>query len=222
MPTFGFSAFLKLVSLNPRPQRTEVLKRSIPSDSGYDFHRSLRRLAHRYVVDGKPFPEVLLEAEDVSSESERRSVKAGLAKLNSWRELNPGNVLNFDTAHFESPAKNFKVQYSPNFGVELGGSRVAIHVWNTAVPDLDERMTYAALSLFSSSYDDYEVRPDDLAVLSLPGSRLYRLSDVSLDSFSEIAKRLVRRLDDLFEEIRSDPSRPSAPPKRRSPPPPSP
>lgn len=222
MPTFGFSAFLKLISLNSRPQKTEIRKRSLPSDSGYDFHRSLRRLAHRYIVDGTPFPEVLLEAEDVSRDSERQSVKDGLERLRSWRALNPGEVLHFDPAHFESPAKNFKVQYLPNFGIELDGSQVAIHVWNTAVPILDARMTYAVLTLLPDAYAEHSVQPDDFAVLSLPDSRLYRLKDVNFDEYAEIGRRVLRRLDDIFEEIRRDPARPTTPPKRRFPPPPSP
>jgi hypothetical protein len=220
MPTFGFSAFLKLISLNSRPQRTEIRKRSNPGDGGYDFHRSLKLLAHRYIVDGIPFPELLLAAEDVTNEAERRSVKAGLQKLNEWRDLHPGTVLRFDPVLYESPAKNFKVQFLPNFGIRLGDQSVAVHLWNTGVPVLDERMTYAALSLVVSLYEDREARPDDVAVLSLPQSRLYRLSEVDLADYSEMGRRVVRRLDDLFEDVGRDPNSPT--PTPRSPVPPAP
>jgi len=222
VPTFGFSAFLKLISLNVRPQRTEIRKRSVPGLSGYDFHRSLKLLAHRYIVDGKPFPDLLLAAEDITNDAERRSVIAGLEKLSEWRNLNPGRVLHFDPVLYESPAKNFKVQYLPNFGIELSEQKVAVHIWNTGVPILDERMTYAALSLMSSLYDSSESVPDDIAVLSLPQSRLYRLSDVDFNHYAEIGRRVIRRLDDIFEDIRRDPGRPATPPKHPPVPPPKP
>lgn len=218
VPTFGFSAFLKLISLNSRPQTTEVRKRSAPSRSdGYDFHRSLRRLSRRHIVDGESLAGLLKEVGQIAREPERRSAKAGLERLSLWRALNPGRVLSFGPALYESPAKNFKVQYLPDFGIELDGQKVAVHIWNTGKPDLDERMTYAALSLFPSIYAAGEERPDDLAVLSLPQSRLYRLGEV--EDHSEMALRLVRRLDDLFDRVRSEPTRPTRPPRERPVPP---
>ncbi len=219
MPTFGFSAFLKLISLNSRPQFTAIRNRSTPSlsDGGYDFHRSLKRLAHRLVVGGEPLADLLREAERIAREPERNSAKAGLERLSRWRAVNSGRVLSFASVLYESPAKEFKVQYQPNFGIEVDGRGVAIHLWNTAKPDLDDRMTYGALSLFPSLYAAQSERPNDVAVLSLPESRLYRLSDVG--DYTEVGLRLVRRLDDLFARARSEPSRPSSPPRHRPTPP---
>ena len=220
MPTFGFSAFLKLISLNVRPQRTLVRQRLLATRSaGYDFHRSLKLRANQYLVDGVPLPEVLLTAEDIARAPERRSAKTGLERLGIWRVLNAGPILSFEPVLFESPAKNFKVQFLPNFGIRLGGETLAVHIWNTAKTDLDIRMTYAALSLFPALYADEKAQPDDIAVLSLPNSRLYRLSEV--EDQTEVGRRLVRRLDDLFEEIRREPTKPNAPPKGRPVTPPS-
>ena len=214
MPTFGFSAFLKLISLNARPQRTLIRQRLSGSRSeGYDFHRSLKLRAKRYLVDDVPLQDVLLTLEEVRRIPERRSAKIGLERLGIWRDLNPGSILNFEPVLFESPAKNFKVQFFPNFGIRFGGQTVATHIWNTAKPDLDIRMLYAALSFVRSLYTDQEDRPDDVGVLSLPDLRLYRLGDV--EDQSEVGLRLVRRLDDLFGEIRREPERPAGPPKDR-------
>jgi hypothetical protein len=210
VPTFGFSAFLKLISLNVRPQRTLVRQRLLSTQStGYDFHRSLRLRANRYLVEGVPLQDVLLTVEDIKRASERQSAKAGLERLGLWRSLNTGRILSFEPVLFESPAKNFKVQFLPNFGIRLNGRTVAIHIWNTASTELDTRMTYAALSLFPSLYADQEVRPDDIAVLSLPNSRLYRLGEVG--DQTEVGRRVIQRLDDLFEEIRREPNKPIAP-----------
>ncbi len=38
MPTFGFAAFLKIASLNPKPRKTELRKRLFGSGQPYDFH----------------------------------------------------------------------------------------------------------------------------------------------------------------------------------------
>jgi hypothetical protein len=214
VPTFGFSAFLKLVSLNARPQRTLIRQRlTISRSEGYDFHRSLKLRANRYLVDDMPLPQVLQTVEEIKRAAERRSAKAGLEQLGTWRDRNPGPILAFDPVLFESPAKNFRVQFLPTFGVQLNGQNVAVHIWNTARPDLDARMMYAALSLFPSLYDSQEIRPDDLAVLSLPSLRLYRLNEVA--DQAEIGRRLIRRLDDLFEEIGREPPRPAAPKRDR-------
>jgi hypothetical protein len=214
VPTFGFSAFLKLISLNSRPQRTLVRQRlSVSQSEGYDFHRSLKLRANRYLVDGVPLPDVLLTTAEIKRPPERRSAKTGLERLGIWRDFNAGPILSFEPVLFESPAKNFKVQFLPNFGIQLNRQNVAVHIWNTAKPDLDVRMAYAALSLFPSLYALQEVPPDDIAVLSLPNSQLYRLSEV--EDQSEIGRRLVRRLDDLFEEVRDEPVKPSPPPKDR-------
>ncbi|MDR3486657.1 MAG: hypothetical protein P4M05_17360 [Bradyrhizobium sp.] len=214
MPTFGFSAFLKLISLNVRPQRTLVRQRlSATQSGGYDFHRSLRLRANSYLVDGVPLPEVLRTINEIKRTAERESAKTGLERLGNWRENNTGSILSIEPVVFESPAKNFKVQFLPNFGIRLNGQTVAIHVWNTTRTELDVRMTYAALSLFPSLYALQEVRPDDIAVLSLPNSRLYRLSEV--ENQTEIGRRLIRRLDDLFEEVRREPERPIAPRRDR-------
>jgi hypothetical protein len=218
VPTFGFSAFLKLISLNSRPQLTEIRNRSKPSTGGYDFHKSLRRLGNQLIVDEEPLADLLREAQRIASAPERESAKTGLKRLRAWRASNPGRILQFDSVVYESPAKNFKVKYESDFGIELGGSAVAVHIWNTGKPELDERMTYAALSLLPSLYAAVGSKPDDVAVLSLPENRLYRLSEVG--DYTEVAIRMVGRLDDLFERVRGEPPRTTRTPRERPAPPP--
>jgi hypothetical protein len=213
LPKFGFSAFLKLLSLNSRPQRTLIRKRlSRSGSSGYDFHRSLRLLAGRY-VNGSSLEDVLALTEDISRPPEKQSAQSGLRQLAAWRLANPGSILSFESVLFESPAKNFKVQFQPDFGIQLGEQKVAAHIWNTRTVELDRQMMYAALSVIAPLYSTNEDRPDDVGVLSLPDQTLYRLSEVG--DYTEVGSRLVRRLDDIFEEILREPQKPGAPPKGR-------
>lgn len=219
MITFGFSAFLKLISSRAQPQQTLVRNRlTAKGEKSYDFHRRMRLLAHKYLAGDITLDEALLKIESIKAKNEKKAAKQALLKLAEWRAVEPGKIFTFKPAHFESPKKNFKVQFLPTFGIEIGGEKVAIHIWNTKLPDLDKHMTYAALSLFPAQFAAHEQKPDDLGVLSLPQSKLYRLSDVG--DYSEVGHRLVHRLDDLFEQVRYEAEKSGIPLKDQPPAPP--
>lgn len=202
MPSFGFSAFLKMLSLNERPRRTQMRSRLLPSDGGYDFHKSFRRFAARYLAGGEPLETLLAEADALTRAAEARSARAALEYLEEWRGENPGQLLSFSARTYESPGRRFKVHYTPDFGMEIDGVRVAIHIWNTVRTELDLRMTYAALALFPDLYGDDEAGPQDLAVLSVPHGRLYRLSDVADQAL--LAQRMVASFETLIDGIREE------------------
>ena len=177
MPTWGFSYLLKILSLNPKPQGTEVRKRFQPSDGGYDFHASVRRLVRRHLEDGVPIDELLASADRIKRVPERESAKAALRRLAKWREAHPGTLTYFDGATLAGPLDFIKIRFQPDFGIILGEQAVAVHLWNTKQPTLSKRMTYAALSWLPAAYKDAARRPDDYAVLSLQDGQLLRLSD---------------------------------------------
>lgn len=207
MPAFGFSAFLKLLSLSPRRQRSELRARLRPSDgAGYDFHRSFRRLAGRFLSGGEPLYVLMDETAGFRNAAEGRSARAGLKYLQEWRADFSGPVLTFQPRTWEDPDGAFTVKFTPDFGLEIDGERVAVHVWNTMRPDLDARMTYAALALFADLYEDEVGGAPDLAVLSIPDGRLYRLSDVPDQSV--LASRIAGFIADLIEEIEDEGSSP--------------
>jgi hypothetical protein len=212
MPTFGFSAFLKLLSLNPRPQRREVRLRLSPSDGGYDFHRSLRLRTSRLMVDNEDLQALINEASDLGNPAERRSLEAGLRQLDAWRAANPSQVLAIPSALYVSPGQEFRVNFIPDFGYRMGTQNVAVHLWNTGTIELSPRMTYAAMALVSTAYEG-DVAPDDLAVLSLPDNRLYRLSDVP--DQSRLAAIVAGNLDRLFASVRGELVGPTVPPEIR-------
>lgn len=208
MPSFGFSAFLKLLSLTDRRQVSELRKRLAPSDTGYDFHRGFRLLANRYLSRGEALADLLAEADGFANPAEARSARAALEYLAEWRIDFPGELMAFEPRTFESPDGRFKVRFTPDFGIIIGGQTVAVHIWKTLRPNLDARMTYAALSLFPPVYAGHGNAPDDLAVLSVLNGRLYRLNDVP--DHSLLASRVVAALDARLEELGG--GRPPAPP----------
>ena len=198
MPTFGFSAFLKLICLNERPQRPEIRKRLSPGSGSYDFHRSLRLRAHRYLVKGEPIEQILASTAEIKQAAEQRSARAGLERLERWRCENPGAILSFVPATYESPTGLFRVVFTPDIGIGIGRDSVAVHLWNTAKPVLVRRMVYAALSLIASVYASIDNSPDEVAVLSLPESRLYRLSEAG--RFAGLGASLAGRIEDMLRD----------------------
>lgn len=200
MTTFGFSAFLKMLSLNDRPQRTEMRNRLRPSSgSGYDFHRQFRLLAHRFLGGGEDLARLVAETHGFGNVAEGQAAREALELLQEWRGRTPGALFSFEPRVWESPSGAFAVRYTPDFGIEIDGVRVAVHIWKTQRPPLDARMTYVALSLFSDLYSDVPSGPDDVAVLSVIDGRLYRLSDVPDQSI--LAGRVTTAIEHLMEEI---------------------
>lgn len=216
MLNFGFSAFLKLLSLNERPQRTLIRSRVRPSEGGFDFHRSFRLRAHRLLVDGENFEDVIASVDEITRAPEQRSAREALEKLDTWRGENPGEVVNFRGATFESPNRLFKVNFEPNFGLVLDGTPTAIHIWNNASPPLSERMAYAAMSLFPTIYLAGQDAPKDLAVLSVREPRVYRLSDAP--DHTVLAERLVALIERTIAQVTEELDAPPAlPPEDRPP-----
>jgi hypothetical protein len=208
MPTFGMSAFLKLLCQNDRPQRSALRSRLFGSDGGgYDFHRSLRLRVHRYIVGGEPMEDVLASTLEIVREPEQRSARGGLEQIEVWRSEHPGPVMAYPTATYESPNGLFRVNFNPDFGLDIGGQGVAVHVWNTARPTLVPRMVYAALSLFPLIYTEIDGAPEDLGVLSLPDRQLYRLSEAG--RLATLGAGVAARIEDLMRDISEKPGQPS-------------
>lgn len=199
MPTFGLSAFLKLICLNARPGRTQMRTRLSPSTGGYDFHRSLRLRAHRYLVEGEPMEHVVGSISDIARAPEQASARIGLQRLEEWRRAQPGAIIPFAPMTYESPAGLFKVTFTADFGVRIGRESVAVHLWNTAAPELAPRMVYAALSMFPPLYATIDNPPDDIAVLSLREPRLYRLSEAG--RYAGLGAGLADRIEEMLRDV---------------------
>lgn len=195
METFGFSAFLKLISLSERQRASELARRLARiSRGGYDFHRKFRLLARTLVVERGALSDVLADAEGITKEAERKSTVAALQRLALWRKGMPVPAFSSEQVIYKSPRGGFRLRFDPNFQLTVRGSSVAFHVWNTKTPALSPGGTLAALSLVATAAETQGSATDDFAVLSVrePVS-VYRLSeapDVSL-----LAERLAAHLD---------------------------
>lgn len=207
MTTFGFSAFLKLLSLNGRLQRAEIARRVGPRDGpGYDFHRAMRRICGQYLSGSCDLAGALDLAKSIAKESERKSAVNAIEKLDAWRTSMGGETFTLPGKIYETTNGVFKVRYEPDFGIKIAGQRVAVHLWNTIRPPLDARMSRAALSLFLDSYE--KERLDDLTVLDLRTKRFIRLSEDR--SAALLGANIVTALEAIFEDMRPRGPRPGA------------
>lgn len=203
MPTFGFSAYLKLICLNSKPQRREVRGRLAPrGGGGYDFHRSLRLLAHKYLLGKEEPAELIRSVLNIVKDAERNSARSGLEKLFAWVEQNPCLFFEIPPATFKSPGGVYNVQFLPDFGAVIGGKKTAIHIWNTKAPDLEPHFCHGALALFPKVYAGQEGGPDDLAVLSLRDGNLYRLSEAG--DVADFGLSVAMAIENLFQREARD------------------
>jgi hypothetical protein len=204
MLSFGFAAFLKIASLNPKPRRTELRKRIYPGESKpYDFHRRLKLASGKHVVAGLDLAALIADAETINPLPERKAMVAGLKKLGIWLESTPGAGFKPDNRVFESPRSLFKISFQPEFGLENGSKRIAFHLWNTQKPALKHGAVYSTLALMANLYDDLDDCPDDFGLVSLHEPKAYRLSDASAHRYAA-SSTMIDWIEDLILDIQSD------------------
>lgn len=64
IPTFGFSAFLRIICSNEKPKRRAIVDRHRPSKKGgYDYHRNLRNSIKKLAVGSHDLKEILAESQ---------------------------------------------------------------------------------------------------------------------------------------------------------------
>ncbi|NKL05947.1 hypothetical protein [Rhizobium leguminosarum] len=198
--TFGFSFLLKLVCLNPKPQKRAVRERHKPSKSGFDYHRSLRLRIQQIAFEGLSKAQVGIDGSD-NEGPERASAKRGLQRFFTWREDNPGLLEACPALTFLSPKGFFKVIFQPDFLSELDGRRTAVHVWNTQ-QELSSNLVLAALCAVAIRFPPQH-RPDDFAALSLQDGRFYRWSDATREH-AALGENLLAMLDTQCELARTE------------------
>ncbi len=208
VPKFGFSAFLKIINATPRPQKTSVRKRCGPSTGGYDFHKSLRYRVQQVSFDGLPRAAALASTQQISREPERNSAKQALEQFFLWKDAHPGEFEQAAPFTFTSPAGLYKVEFTPDFLLQIGDRRTAVHLWNTKT-SLDARLVRAVLSAVAARYPSDD-RPDDFAVLSLKSRVLYRWSDADRETRA-LGERLLELLDMEFASARAELGLPASP-----------
>ncbi|QSY96048.1 hypothetical protein J2J97_09130 [Rhizobium bangladeshense] len=208
VPKFGFSAYLKLINSQPRPQNTIIRKRYMPSEGGFDFHKSFRTRVQQASFHGLSVEAVLASTEQIRKLPERNSARRALEQFFEWKALHPGMMETASGVCFPSPAGLFKVEFTPDFLLRIGDRRTAVHLWNTRHP-LAGNLVRAALSAVANRYP-LEKRPEDFAVLSLQNRTLYRWSESDRET-QAFGERLMEILDMQFSSARVELGLPARP-----------
>jgi len=204
IPTFGFSAFLRIICSNEKPKRRAIVDRHRPSkEGGYDYHRNLRNSIKKLAVGSHDLKEILAEVAKITKSSERRSTKRGVVSFLRWIKVNGGSISFCDPVFIDSPSGLFKIRFDANCVVEINGRRTAIHVWNTQKPKLSRKEVLAALALVRRNVVTKVDTADDFAVLSLQDGNLYKWSD-SPKSHDSLADSILLQLDQLCSLARSE------------------
>ncbi|HEV7437976.1 MAG TPA: hypothetical protein VGO22_24430 [Pseudorhizobium sp.] len=204
VPTFGFSAFLKVVCSNPRPQKYAVRERHKPAKAGgYDYHRSLRRGIHGLTSGNATFAQVLSDVAAIKKPSERRSAKRGIVRFLRWLNAHPGKVTFCEPIVFESPSGLFRVKFEADCVIEFNGRRTALHIWNTRKPKLSKNHVAALLTLVQRNVDKDSDAVDDFAVLSLQDNQLYCWSEDPKGQ-SLVADKIMQQIEQLCSLSRSE------------------
>lgn len=199
MPNFGISSFLRILHLNEKPQKTEIRKRLQPSEGGYDFHGSVRRLCTDLVLNSSDKALVIESLKNIKRPSERDSARNGLQAFIKWKKEYSGQFRATNNVTYDSPKALFKLTFKPNFNLINDGQVIAVHIWNTARPPLNVHLVRAILSVFPELYTIN--KPDDLAVLCLRSQRLIQLGlpDTKVQNLGSL---LINRIDKIIADIK--------------------
>jgi len=207
IPTFGFSAFLGMLFLTERSQRTKIKKRLTPAKKGgIDYHLPFRQAARQLISDGRPLEEVITLLQRIKQDARRISAVNGIKQLAEWDLLQGSKPLKFDHALYKSPNGVFQVKFEPDMGLDIGGRYTAIHIWNNKAA-INPTMTLSALTLLRSNYASMKGGPDNWAVLSTKDLTLYPYS-ATKELHVELAAVIVDKVEKMFLNIRSEISAP--------------
>ena len=198
MTTFGTSAYLKLLGLNPKPRDTELRGRIRPTGSGgYDFHKAMRRIASEFASGQADWTTTRSRLKAISKQPERKSATAAAFALARWVGGRPIRLLDSAEQRAGSPNDVFSIRFSPDFEIHLDGTPTRIHIWNTKSPQIRIREAIGALGLFVS-----EDSPRSIGVLSLRTGELFLPSDYS--SARDLARILALDIEKRFIRISAE------------------
>ena len=197
MTTFGTSAYLKLLALNPQPRDTEIRKRFASTGNGYDFHKAMRHISTDYASRSIDWRTAEARLKAIKQLPERNSATSATNALANWvggRRIRPIKGLEISSP---SPNDVFKVRFSPDFEIDIDGVTTQVHIWNTAKPALKLREAIGTLGLFLSGRS-----PRTIGVLSLRSGELFVPTDGK--SASELARLLAIDVEKRFTRIQAE------------------
>ncbi len=196
MINFGTSAFLKLVSLNPKPRVSEIKKRVSESKGGYDFHKKMRKIVGKFASGQYENHEIIADINAISKLPERNSAAQALNEIAEWRIGKEINLVTDFELKYVSPNGLFSVKFVPDLQLIEAGRNTYVHLWNTKHPTLTSREAIGMIGLFKKEDDDF-----DIGVLCLRTKRLYISDDLA--SAVVISNFLVEDLEEIIIDISS-------------------
>lgn len=216
IPKFGFSAFLRIICANEKPQRRLIKERHKPSKGGYDFHKSLRRLIQKVAVGELTRPdEVAAYVSNIKKPAERTSLSTGFKKFLEWHHVNAKSLQFVDPMAVNSPNGHYQVNFTVDFITEIDGRNTAVHVWNTN-SNLNRNLVIATLTVVAKSWPVTQTRPSDYAVLSLKTGDLFKWSDASAEH-KILGERLMLHIEKLCVLARKELGLPAIYPSKEAP-----
>ncbi|WP_292055687.1 MULTISPECIES: hypothetical protein [unclassified Martelella] len=213
-PKFGFSAFLRILHQNERPQYRTIKERyREDSSGGYDFHRSFRNRVQS-LADGTLDENAITDSvNSIRKTAERRSTLDGLKAFVAWKRrlgliLLPGKPILYSPKEL-----SFSLEFKPDFITLIDGELHSVHLWNTKTP-LTSTITMSTLKVVSDHVRGDANYPKHLAVYALKQDRIYSTAFCTEEHLI-LGRKLLLNVDALsrkaVDEIRQD--------KRDSPPP---
>lgn len=199
MPTFGTSAYLKLLALNPQPKDTEIRNRLGERKRGYDFHKAMRRIATECASGAASWGMTQERLKAIKTPAERQSATSAARALLRWVDGRAIRLLQDADQQVASPNGIYSVKFSPDFEIDLGGTVTRVHIWNTIRPAIKLREAIGTLGLFVP--DD---RPQSIGVLSLRTNELFL--PVNVESSRELARVLALDVERRFARIATEDS----------------
>lgn len=195
MTTFGTSAYLKLLGLNPKPRDTELRDRiSSTGGGGYDFHKAMRRIASEFASDKADWATTKARLKTIKRRPERQSATAAAFAFKRWVNGRSIRLLTNSDQKISSPNDVFSIKFSPDFEIELDGVPTRIHIWNTKRPHIRIREAIGTLGHFV-----IEDKPSSIGVLSLRTGELFLPTNFS--SSRELARILAIDIEKRFRRI---------------------
>ncbi len=205
MTKFGTSAYLKLLGLNPKPQNTSIKERLKPSKDGYDFHRKMRRLATDFASGAVNYETTQALLKGISRDAERKSAISAISDLVRWLDGRPIRPTDNAVDVQSSPNGIFSVKFAPDFEMELSGSPVRIHMWNTIKPEITLREAIGVLGLFVN-----DEHPTSIGILSLRSGELFvpdngpKSRELARFLALDIERKFARVIEEMRGSARGD------------------
>lgn len=197
MINFGTSAYMKTLALNPRPRDSSLRKRIAPSESGYDFHKAMRRIAGQYFTGKLDVPALQIELLKIRRPVERAAATEAINQLDRWLAGRKIDLAIGVDQKYTSENGMFSVKFTPDFAIEIAGLPTYVHLWNTKSADLTSREAIGTLGLFERNSS-----AENLGVLCLRTRHLYLLGEAT--RASELARILARDVEKRLLKLAGD------------------